>query len=101
MVAVLENAVNNAVTITATATATLGGNAALGQHDTLVVVCATPNLIQIHAKAPVPEHGPDHGYSSWLVLPDGRIRFVDYTNCGDPVNKSHLVGAYLTAEDGQ
>lgn len=60
---------------------------------------ARRRLIQIHANAPVPEHGPDHGYSSWLVLPDGRILFVDYTNFGDPANKSHLVGAYIDAAD--
>lgn len=36
--------------------------------------------------------GGDHGYSSWLQLPDGRISFVDYSNHGDEHGKSHLVG---------
>lgn len=38
---------------------------------------------------------PDHGYSSWLQLPDGRISFVDYSNVGDDHGKSHLVGGIL------
>ncbi len=38
---------------------------------------------------------PDHGYSSWLQLPDGRISFVDYSNRGDEPGKSHLVGGIL------
>ena len=53
--------------------------------------------IQIHANSPDP--GPDHGYSSWLVLDDGRIMLVDYTNLGDKPAKSHLVGVYLNPED--
>ena len=42
---------------------------------------------------------PDHGYSSWLILEDGSIMFVDYTNCGDKPGKSHLVGARFRPED--
>ena len=56
-------------------------------------------MIQIHANELAADHSPDHGYSSWLTLPDGRIIFVDYTNYGDPMGKSHLVGVYLTAGD--
>ena len=56
-------------------------------------------LIQIHANVPFQEPWPDNGYSSWLTLPDGRIFFVDYTNCSDRPSTSHLVGAYLTFED--
>lgn len=56
-------------------------------------------LIQIHANRPDQRPGPDNGYSSWLMLPDGRIILVDYTNCGDEPGKSHLVGVHLTAED--
>lgn len=56
-------------------------------------------LIQIHVNELTESHSPDHGYSSWLVLPDGRIIFVDYTNYGDKPSKSHLVGVYLETED--
>ena len=42
---------------------------------------------------------PDHGYSSWVQREDGRIFLVDYTNCGDVPNTSHLVGVYLEPED--
>ena len=56
-------------------------------------------LIQIHANHPDQKPWPDNGYSSWLRLPDGRIFLVDYTNCGDVPNTSHLVGVYLEPED--
>ena len=56
-------------------------------------------LIQIHANPVAPKHSPDHGYSSWLPLRDGRILLVDYTNFGDEAGKSHLVGVYLIAAD--
>jgi hypothetical protein len=58
-------------------------------------------MIQIHANPPGQSegHSPDHGYSSWVVLDDGRIMFVDYTNYGDPHGKSHLVGVYINPED--
>jgi hypothetical protein len=53
-------------------------------------------MIQIHGNTP---DRPDHGYSSWLALEDGRIILVDYTNFGDNPGKSHLVGVYLDPED--
>lgn len=56
-------------------------------------------LIQIYPNPVAPGHNPDHGYSSWLTLKDGRILLVDYTNYGDAAGKSHLVGVYLTPED--
>lgn len=56
-------------------------------------------MIQIHANHPDQRPGPDHGYSSWLMLADGRIFLVDYTNRGDEPGKSHLVGVYLEPED--
>ena len=56
-------------------------------------------LIQIHENYPDQKPGPDHGYSSWVFLNDSRIFLVDYTNCGDDLGKSHLVGAYIDPED--
>ena len=56
-------------------------------------------MIQIHANEPNRDPWPDHGYSSWLMLPDGRILLVDYTNYGDEPNRSHIVGVYLDMED--
>lgn len=56
-------------------------------------------LVQIHANPPGQKAQPDHGYSSWLILGDGRILLVDYTNFGDEPNRSHLVGVYLNPED--
>ena len=56
-------------------------------------------LIQIHANPPGQEAQPDHGYSSWLILGEGRIFLVDYTNSGDEPNRSHLVGVFLGPED--
>ena len=56
-------------------------------------------LIQIHANPVAPKRNPDHGYTSWLTLNDGRILLVDYTNYGDAPGKSHLVGVYLTPDD--
>jgi hypothetical protein len=56
-------------------------------------------LIQIQPNPVAPKHSPDHGYSSWLPLKDGRILLVDYTNYGDVAGKSHLYGVYLTPED--
>ena len=54
-------------------------------------------MIQVHGN--VPEPRPDHGYSSWVVLEDGRIMLVDYTNYGDKPGKSHLVGVHLEPGD--
>jgi hypothetical protein len=56
-------------------------------------------LIQIHANHPEQQPRPDHGYSSWIQQEDGTVFLVDYTNCGDVPEKSHLVGVYLTLED--
>ena len=56
-------------------------------------------MIQIHGNHPDQPPGPDHGYSSWLFLEDGRIMWVDYTNYGDPAGSSHLVGVYIEPKD--
>ena len=56
-------------------------------------------LIQIHANHPEQKPNPDHGYSSWLNLDDGRIFLVDYTNYGDFSSTSHLVGVHINPED--
>jgi hypothetical protein len=56
-------------------------------------------MIQIHANHPDQRPWPDHGYSSWVQLPDERIFLVDYTNCGDEPNRSHLIGVYIEPED--
>lgn len=61
--------------------------------------CQKERLIQIHANDPDQKPNPDHGYSSWLTLPDGRIILVDYTNCGDEWGKSHVVGVHIDPED--
>jgi hypothetical protein len=42
---------------------------------------------------------PDHGYSSWLQLPDGRIFVADYTNENAPPGKAYLKGYYLRLEE--
>ena len=55
-------------------------------------------LIQIHGNHPDQQPWPDHGYSSWVVLDDGKIMFVDYTNCGDVPKTSHLVGTFIDPE---
>ena len=56
-------------------------------------------LVQIHANHPDQQPHPDHGYSSWLTLPDGRIILVDYTNYDDEPGKSHIVGVFLDPSD--
>jgi hypothetical protein len=57
-------------------------------------------LTLIHANVhPRINTWPDHGYSSWLVLKDGSVMFVDYTNRGDKPGKSHLVGARFRPEE--
>jgi hypothetical protein len=56
-------------------------------------------MIQIHANHPDQEPWPDHGYSSWVTLEDGRILLVDYTNCGDEPHRSHIVGVYIESDD--
>jgi len=56
-------------------------------------------MIQIHANHPDQKPWPDCGYSSWVVLEDGRIMFVDYTNCGEEPDRAHIVGAYIEPAD--
>lgn len=56
-------------------------------------------MIQIHANHPDQQPWPDHGYSSWVQMPDGHIVFVDYTNAGDMPGCSHLVGTLLDPAD--
>jgi len=57
-------------------------------------------LTLIHANVhPRVKAWPDHGYSSWVILDDGSVVFVDYTNCGDKPNKSHLVSARFRPEE--
>ena len=56
-------------------------------------------LIQIHENHPDQKPSPDHGYSSWVLLRDGRIFLVDYTNCGDDPGQSHLVGVHIDPGD--
>ena len=56
-------------------------------------------LIQMHANDPHQKHSPDHGYSSWLFLEDGRICFTDYTNRGDEPGLSHIVGLHFRPEE--
>jgi len=60
------------------------------QFDHILVVAPNP-----------PETGktPDHGYSSWLQLPDGRIYLVDYSNRGDTPPSSHLYAALFSLDD--
>ena len=42
---------------------------------------------------------PDHGYSSWVQLPDGRIFVADYTNEDSPPGKACLKGYFLRPEE--
>ena len=42
---------------------------------------------------------PDHGYSSWVLLPDGRLFVADYTNEDSPAGKACLKGYYLRPEE--
>jgi hypothetical protein len=56
-------------------------------------------MVQIHANDPDQKPNPDHGYTSWLPLPDGRIILVDYTNRGDEPRRSHLVGVHIEPSD--
>ena len=56
-------------------------------------------MIQIHGNHPEQPTWPDHGYSSWLMLDNGQIMWVDYTNYGDPAGSSHLVGVFIEPRD--
>ena len=42
---------------------------------------------------------PDHGYSSWVLLPGGRIIVADYTNEDSPPGKASLKRYYLSPEE--
>jgi len=42
---------------------------------------------------------PDHGYSSWVQLPDGQIFVADYTNEDAPPGKAYLKGYYLRVKE--
>jgi len=53
----------------------------------------------VQANPPAEGKRPDHGYSSWLPLPDGSIYLVDYTNRDDAVPMSHLYSARLSPAD--
>ena len=56
-------------------------------------------LVQIHVNVPGGIPWTDHGYSSWVELPDGHIFSVDYTNYGDAPDTSHLVGVHMDSHD--
>ena len=49
-------------------------------------------LLHLHGNPPGIDHVLDLGYSSWVVMPEGDIVFVDYSSQGDPPAKSHIVG---------
>jgi hypothetical protein len=53
-------------------------------------------LLELHANT---NPRADNGYSSWLRFEDGEILVLDYTNDGDPLGQSHIVGCSLRAED--
>jgi hypothetical protein len=60
------------------------------QLDNILVVAPNP-----------PEAGktPDHGYSSWVQLPNGKIYLVDYSNRGDTPPSSHIYAALFSLQD--
>jgi hypothetical protein len=60
------------------------------QFDNILVVAPNP-----------PEAGktPDHGYSSWVQLPNGKIYMVDYSNRGDTPPSSHIYAALFSPDD--
>ena len=60
------------------------------QFDNIVVIAPNP---------PAEGKTPDHGYSSWVQLPDGNIYFVDYSNRGDTPPSSHIYAAVLMPDD--
>lgn len=53
----------------------------------------------VQSNPPVEGKRPDHGYSSWLPLPDGSIHLVDYTNRDDATPASHLYSARFSPAD--
>ncbi len=60
------------------------------QYDNIMVVAPNP-----------PEAGKtsDHGYSSWVQFPDGKIYLVDYSNRGDTPPASHIYATQFSLED--
>lgn len=56
-------------------------------------------ILVVQANPPVEGKRPDHGYSSWLPLPDGSVYLVDYTNRDDPSPLSHLYSARFSPAD--
>jgi hypothetical protein len=55
-------------------------------------------LLELH---PNTHERPDNGYSSWLLLDDGEVLVLDYTNEGDPLGQSHIVACRLRVGDFQ
>lgn len=53
-------------------------------------------MLELHAKT---HEQPDNGYSSWVQLDDGEILVLDYTNEGDRIGLSHIVGCSVREED--
>ncbi len=56
-------------------------------------------LIHANRNPAITSGYPDHGYCSWVMLDDGRIMFVDYTNLGTKQGKSRLIGCYLDPKE--
>ncbi len=56
-------------------------------------------LVLLHGNPPGEDKVLDNGYSSWVVMPDGSIQFVDYSSQGDPPSKAHIVGLRFRPEE--
>jgi hypothetical protein len=75
----------------------LGGEAGSGDAQaTFPDQYEIDRLLELHANT---HQHPDNGYSSWLQFEDGEILVLDYTNQGDPLGQSHIVGCSLRVED--
>jgi hypothetical protein len=48
--------------------------------------------VLLHGNPPGQDQIVDCGYSSWVLMPDGTVQFVDYSSQGDAPGKSHIVG---------
>jgi len=53
-------------------------------------------MIELH---PNTHRNPDNGYSSWLPIDDDQVLVLDYTNEGDPLGQSHVIGCDLRISD--
>ncbi|MGH2369753.1 MAG: hypothetical protein ACRDI2_16350, partial [Chloroflexota bacterium] len=53
-------------------------------------------IVELHANT---HERPDNGYSTWHRFEDGEVLVLDYTNQGDPLGQSHIVGCSLRVED--